>query len=235
MAILGAAACALSFACAAGVLHARSYFDELSRAFHCESNLRQIGTALAKYQEAYGRIPPAVLLDSSGRPLHSWRALILPYLSDGKYAGKYRYDEPWDGPNNKKLADWSIEEFSCPNGYRSDRPGLTNYVAIVGPRTAFPPQGKGRFRKAIIDGLNDTILLAETTTEFHWSEPKDLDWETMSFELNDPQKPSLSSRDKEGVHVLKANGEPVILPSSLSPQTIKAYLTVDGEEKADPF
>jgi Protein of unknown function (DUF1559) len=35
---------------------------------------------VANYHDTYGRFPPAYIADHDGRPMHSWRVLILPLL-----------------------------------------------------------------------------------------------------------------------------------------------------------
>ena len=44
------------------------------------NHLKQIGLAVHIYHDAYGTFPPAYRAENSGRPLLSWRVLILPYL-----------------------------------------------------------------------------------------------------------------------------------------------------------
>ena len=46
----------------------------------CLNNLRNIALALINYHENYQALPPAYTVDATGRRLHSWRTLILPYL-----------------------------------------------------------------------------------------------------------------------------------------------------------
>ena len=46
----------------------------------CTNNLKQIAAALQAYHQANGCFPPAYIADKSGKPMHSWRVLILPYL-----------------------------------------------------------------------------------------------------------------------------------------------------------
>ncbi len=53
---------------------------EAARRSACSNNLRQIGVALHNYSDTYGCFPPAFTVDQQGQPMHSWRALILPYL-----------------------------------------------------------------------------------------------------------------------------------------------------------
>src|SRR5262249_20258199 len=46
----------------------------------CTNNLKQIALALYNYEQEHKALPPAYTVDANGRPLHSWRTLILPYL-----------------------------------------------------------------------------------------------------------------------------------------------------------
>src|SRR5262245_44252816 len=78
---------------------------EAARRSNCKGELKQIGLALLNYREAYGCFPPPYVADASGRPMHSWRVLILPFIDHAALYREYRFDEPWDGPNNRKLSD----------------------------------------------------------------------------------------------------------------------------------
>src|SRR5262249_42952585 len=76
----------------------------VARRSQCKNNLKQIGLAMFNYHDAYGCFPPAYIADADGRPMHSWRVLLLPFLDEAARYRKYRFDEPWDGPNNSELA-----------------------------------------------------------------------------------------------------------------------------------
>ena len=52
--------------------------------------------------------------------MHSWRVLLLPYLDQLELYNAYRFDEPWDGPNNRLLADRMPRHY-CFSG--DDTPG----------------------------------------------------------------------------------------------------------------
>jgi hypothetical protein len=47
----------------------------------CSANLKQIGFALRSYHDVYRTFPPAYVADEDGRPMHSWRVLILPFTN----------------------------------------------------------------------------------------------------------------------------------------------------------
>ena len=45
-----------------------------------KNNLKQIALAMHNYHDVHRTFPPAYQADASGKPLLSWRVLILPYL-----------------------------------------------------------------------------------------------------------------------------------------------------------
>ncbi len=73
--------------------------------FPYNNNLLFVMMAINTYTEKNGHHLPAVINDDKGRPMHSWRVLLLPYLCEDEVAKKYRYDEPWDSVENLKLVD----------------------------------------------------------------------------------------------------------------------------------
>lgn len=123
--------------------------------------LNQLALAFHNYHDMYGRFPPAYVTDAAGKPMHSWRALILPYMGEEELAAEYDFSEPWNGPHNSRLADLMPRTFHSP----SEPPSTshTNYVVIVGPDTAFPGATSNRMAD-FTDGLDETILAAEIAT-----------------------------------------------------------------------
>ena len=108
-----------------------------SKRIMCSSNLKNIAQFLLDYHHRKGAFPPAYVADKNGRPMHSWRVLILPDVDPNLYA-QYRFDEPWDGPNNSKLASLAENPFRCPSDVGDGSEHETSYVVVVGPKTAFP-------------------------------------------------------------------------------------------------
>src|SRR5262249_40592874 len=94
------------------------YQDDITQATNCSGHFTTIAVAMDQYHQWYGHFPPAYRTDASGKPAHSWRVLLLEFLDHELYA-KYRFDEPWDGPNNRKLESRMPSYYACP----ADREG----------------------------------------------------------------------------------------------------------------
>src|SRR5690606_17767117 len=62
---------------------------ETARRVQCANNLKQIGLAMHNYMDVNGAFPPAYLADSDGKPMHSWRVLILPYMEHRSLYDRY--------------------------------------------------------------------------------------------------------------------------------------------------
>ena len=201
----------------------------------CRGRLGKLQLALINYHEAFGSLPPAYIADADGKPMHSWRVLILPFLdARGEYAS-YRFDEPWDSPHNRTIADSPVKEhFRCPNRLWNPDAPTTDYVVVMGEGTAFP--GAAPIKLADIkDGLPETILVTEiNNSRIHWMEPRDLDFRSMSFEVNDRQRPSVSGPHLEGPGVVFGDRLTAYrLRKTLKPETLRGLLTIAGREPLD--
>jgi prepilin-type processing-associated H-X9-DG protein len=153
---------------------------EAARRTQCNNNLKVIALALQNYHDDHGMFPPAFIPDKNGKPMHSWRVLLLPYMEEKALYDQYNFQEPWDGPNNSKLLmnpmPYAYRWYQCPSDPRTGRgPGIwTSYVAVVGPRTAWPGAPMRKMSE-IADGTANTILVMEDqSTGIPWMEPRDL-------------------------------------------------------------
>ena len=150
---------------------------EGARRGDCVMHLKQMSLALLNYHDKYGSFPPAVVKDSNGKPAHSWRVLILPFLGGEDLYQKYDFSEPWNGPNNSRLQSelppHSSSRYQCPSS--GVRGTMTNYVAIIGPSTIWPENHPGTIMDDDMKEAQPEVLVVEVPGyEVNWMEPKDL-------------------------------------------------------------
>ncbi len=208
-----------------------------ARRSRCQNNLRQISIALQNYHDVYKSFPPAYVADDTGKPLHSWRVLILPFLEHKPLYDVYRFDEPWDGPNNRQLAATTLKLFECPSDENAGT-GQTSYVAVVGPGTAWPG-AKSINLSDIKDGSSNTIHVVEVHhSGIHWMEPRDLDVSQMPMTIN--AKPAtkganlgISSGHPGVAQAARMDGSIFAIIDDTPPATLRAMLTIAGGEQVE--
>jgi len=199
----------------------------------CKNNLKQIGLALHNYHDMHGCFPPAYFADEQGRPMHSWRVLILPQLERSDLYARYRFDEPWDGPHNRLLHDELVSEFQCPGDVNDAHPKTVSYLAVVGPDTAWPGKESRRFTD-FLDGTSQTILLAEVADSgVIWCEPRDLHSDQMLLDIEGKAGQGISSSHMSGAHFLFGDGSVHFLQETVDRDTIHALLTPRGRESLE--
>lgn len=145
----------------------------------CANNLKQIALAIHNYHDIYKSFPPAYIADDDGRPMHSWRVLILPFMEQQPLYEAYNFDEPWDGPNNRKLLAHMPYAYSCSTQRNRELEPhtYTNYVAVVGDNTAWPGQQARRFND-FVDGTSQSLLVCEfANCQINWMEPTDISYD----------------------------------------------------------
>lgn len=234
--LLAVAAIGLCLSCAIGLLLV-IFLPVLQRASanarlrQCTANLQRIGVAMQSYYADYGCFPPGYVADAKGRPLHSWRALLLPYL-DPPLAIQYHFDEPWDGPRNSLLADRIPEVYRCPADALSDVSNTTDYVVINGKDTIF--DGPNCTKMAdITDGAANTLLVVEVVESgIVWLEPRDLRIEQITGGVNSADE--VASHHTGGAHVLTADGKLHFLLESRHAVEVQELATKSGDEVVLP-
>jgi hypothetical protein len=142
--------------------------------------LKSLGLAMHKYHERYKHFPPAVVIGPDGKTSHSWRVALLPFLGEEtqRLYAKYKRDEPWDSPTNKKVLDQMPDIFrSC---YDDPKSTKSAFYVLVGPGTVF--EGSNGIKLGeITDGTSLTLLIVEARRNVPWTKPEDI--------LYDPKKP----------------------------------------------
>lgn len=166
-----------------------------------DPSLKPLAAALLAYHADKGVLPPAAHCDRDGKPLLSWRVLILPYLGDEGEAlfKQFKLGEAWDGPNNIKLVRKMPKVFA---GKDEDEKATTRYQVFTGKGTLFDGP-EGRSLKDTKDGPANTILLTEGFRRVPWTKPEDL-----LFVANRPLPPlNTGFVPALGVAVAFADGE----------------------------
>jgi prepilin-type processing-associated H-X9-DG protein len=204
------------------LLPATSCVHYLPPRTECKNNLKQLALAMHFYHDTYRSFPPAYVADKNGRPMHSWRVLLLPFLDRPDLYKRYRFDEPWDGPHNRMLAANMPSIFRCPAD-----PGPetnTSYFVVVGPRTIFPGAASVGIRD-ISDGTTTTILLAEAAESgVNWLEPRDLTHEEALRGINAKTGFGVSSHHHGGAMVVFADGHAQFLSDDTSVDKLRLFL-----------
>lgn len=223
---------------------------EAARRAQCMNHMKQIALALLNYETATGRLPPAYLTDADGKPMHSWRVLILPYMgaAEQKLYNAYDFDEPWDGPNNSKLADQMPAVYRCPscdacaaepgNPLGVSTGGCTNYFVVAGDETALQPERGVRIQD-VTDGMSNTITLIDCAGKHvNWMAPEDLTMDEAAELLSDPESlRHVSARDEYfvtryltgGGNVARLDGS-TLYAATLPTKDARALLTIAGGE-----
>lgn len=196
----------------------RNLAAERTRQQQCSYNLSVIALALRNYHNAYGSFPPAHVDDANGKPMHSWRVLILPFLGRSDLYGMYNFNEPWDSPGNRALLASMPKAYACPSESTSMAGrGLTSYVAVTGPGTVFP-DGAAVSIAALKNGGSSTVIATEADNmRVGWTEPRDLDVRTMSLDVTDPRRAHASNRHPGAVGMAFADGETVWIDEAKTP------------------
>jgi hypothetical protein len=186
--------------------------------------------AVHNYASENGCLPPAYLADSEGRPMHSWRVLLLPYMEQTQLFNAYNLSEPWNGPNNAKLAGQIGNAFRRPEATGDSV--MTSFVAVVGPQTPFPGARSLKFDD-IVDGTSSTIMFVEiANSNICWMEPRDLSFDRMSFRVNDRNIACVGS-PYGGARIALMNGSVREIKNTLPPEVLRALVTASGHETVD--
>ncbi|MFM8223393.1 MAG: DUF1559 domain-containing protein [Planctomycetaceae bacterium] len=203
---------------------------EAARRTQCKNNLQQIALAMHNYHDTYGTFPPAVTYSANGKPMHSWRVLLLPFLDQVGLHAQYNMNEPWDSPANSQLLSRMPSVYACPS--TTHGVGETQYTVPVGPKTMFPPE-RGVAIREITDGTSNTIMVLETHgANLNWMAPVDM---TVGAGMPEAQPVSFSSRHAGGYHVALADGSVRFMLSITTRRELDGLLTRDSGDSVDPF
>lgn len=199
----------------------------------CINNMQLIAKALNEYAAEHGTYPPAVTYDSAGKPMHSWRVMILPQLGMTTLHARYKFNEPWDSASNILLVDQCPSVFVSPassNPYGNEN----SYVLITGKKTLFPPSGP-LGPSDVSDGTSSTLLLVDKlNAATEWTNPVDVDIAKLNPMIGASGANAIGGEHDDGATAVFADGTPAWLPEDLDPILLKAIISPNGGEPIDP-
>jgi len=143
---------------------------EEARRMQCSSHTKGILLAFHNYSDTHGALPPLYTVDEEGKPLHSWRVLILPFLEQQDLYNQIRLDEPWDSEYNKQFHDRMSCYYQCPS---SPQKGCSFSVIAGGSFVPATEAGSivGMKFEDITDGTSNTLALIKVKEPFCWMDP----------------------------------------------------------------
>jgi type II secretory pathway pseudopilin PulG len=199
---------------------------EPARRAQCGNQLKHIALALHNYQTIHGSLPPAYTVDADGKPLHSWRTLILPYLEQKTLYDKIDLSKPWNDPANKTAFETDLHAYRCPSTDAPER--HTTYLAVVAPGGCFQP-AEPRALAEITDDRSLTLMVVEVDAAHavHWMSPQDA-----SAELILAAGSAANLPHSGGAQAACADGSVRYLPGKLKPAILHALITVAGNDDA---
>jgi len=146
------------------------------------NNLQQLVLGLHTYYDAHGKLPSVYTVDKTGKPMHSWRVALLPYLGNLELYEKIRQDEPWDSEFNRQFHNQMPKVYRFNMGSdESAKNGFTHYAVVVGDVSAKNPDGlpgepvfmgaNHRTFKSITDGTSNTVAVVLRAKPVCWMDP----------------------------------------------------------------
>ncbi len=194
------------------------------RRVECKNNLKQIGLALHNYHDEYQAFPPANTVDAEGRPLHSWRTLILPFLGYPSLYESIDLTKPWDDPANVAVSETMPPVYRCPSA--DNPPNTTTYVGLVAPTSCLHPTDP-RPLSEITDGTSNTLMVIEVSLDkaVPWMSPHDGGVEfVLSF------GPETEFAHSGGTQAAFADGSVQLLSAEMPAAERRALTTIAGNE-----
>jgi hypothetical protein len=192
-----------------------------------QNNLKQIALAMHNYHDTYNGFPPAAVCDRRGKPMLSWRVLILPYIEQDNLYRQFKLDEPWDSTHNKAILEKNPipQVYLLPGGPVEEK--LTHYQVFVKNGALFDPLQRSRIQ-TITDGTSNTILIVTAAKGVPWTKPDDLE-----FDPKVDPRTLLDMEKNNGCSVALADGSVRFLSKTISADVLRALITKAGGEVVD--
>jgi hypothetical protein len=187
---------------------------ESARRMALSSSLKNIVLGMHNYNEEFGTFPPAYVADENGKPMHSWRVLMVKSFEEPGPWQDYDLSQPWDSPKNLAIAAHVPGVFQNP--YDRDS-GKTCFVMVAGQGGAF----EGTTAIPWGPGLPEVVVVENSREQYVWTEPVDVDIATLTGKINSGEKGQLNSRLPDGVMAGHKDGSVGVIPKKTAPEAVK--------------
>ena len=205
----------------------------------CMNNMRQCMLAMLNYKSAHQHFLPAWTEDDQGKPMHSWRVLILPFIEEQNLYDQYRLDEPWDSPHNARLANRMPPVYQCPSA--PDSTTQTTYK-LISDHEAFFDGNTKRSLKDAFDGPESTVVLIEDSENpVNWMEPDGISIEeAVAVLLNADgchcgRKDTLFTTEFFGQHLVTLEAASYRVAPNADPESLRRAMKYADGHAPDPI
>ena len=199
---------------------------EAARRAQSKNNMKQMMLAFHNYHDTYGHFPARANYDNNGKPLLSWRVHILPFIDQQALYSRFKLNEPWDSPHNRKLIRLMPGTYANPN---LPAGSVTNYLAVIGHDSVFSKTGI-RIQR-IADGTSNTAMMVEVNADraVPWTKPVD-------HEFNEKApKAGLGTLRPRVFLTAFADGSVRGIRITVDPKILRALVTKSGQEVIGAF
>jgi hypothetical protein len=160
-----------------------------------------------------------------GKPLHSWRVLLLPYLDQEDLYQQFKLDQPWDSPHNIQLLPRIPPAYCPPPGKISTLPAYHTICHVfVGPGTAFEGPRGLKVPDDFPDGTSQTLSLVEAGEPVPWTKPQELPYAA------DQPLPDLKGIFPDGFRARWVDASSCFVRKDVSEAALRAAITRNGGE-----
>ena len=109
----------------------------------------------------YGSFPPAYIADANGRPMHSWRVLILPFMEQQSLYAQYDFSRALGWSEQHQVAQQHAQSiFACPSRFSRESDQPDQLRGDDRPRYDVPGPSSTKFAD-ITDGTSNTLMIVE--------------------------------------------------------------------------
>ncbi len=200
------------------------------------------------YHDAYDSFPPVFTVDKKGRPLQSWRVLILPFIDSQTtnentkdLYDRIKLDEPWNSEHNRQFHEKIPAVYQCPGNQIkgpikflskkypfSDRLLNCSYSAVVGENTMFSPNGPVR-QKDLKKGAACCAAAVERIFPVCWMDPENEINLNTALEGVNVNPLGIGSGHPGGCNILMSDGSVRFISHTIDPKILSALLTISNE------